>query len=172
MRGDLINNQIVQFKTNVFVDANAPILYVKDTYVDNWSNNDENTTPIYTYVDMYKTYLPNEYKKMDIRGIDSKAPEASANGNVVLKSSADLAKFDLLTYLTENNAYIYADNDSLNENCEVYIVKVVNAMGATLTATDGKYYNLQNAGDYAAVIAVEDEFGNRTDVQIFIQVNA
>ena len=148
-----------------------PVIYVRDTYVDHWSNDDDDGTIAYSYVEMYKKYLPNEYKDFEVKAIDSKAPEASANGSVVLKSSSDLEKFDLLAYLLDNN-FIYYYDETSQPNCEVSVVKVINAVGTTLAVSEGKYYNLKNVGDYAALVAVEDEFGNRTEVQIYVQVTA
>ena len=179
LRGEIVGYSIVQFKTNVFAGAGytkngsfvTPVIYVRDTYVDHWSNDDENGADFYSYVEIYKAYLPAEYRNFEVKAIDSKTPEASANGNVVLTSGAELAQFDLLSYVVDNNILYYYDETS-EMNCEVYVVTVVNAAGVTLTATEGKYYNLTAVGTYAAVIAVEDEFGNRTDVQIYIYVNA
>ena len=115
--------------------------------------------------------MPAEYRNFEVKAIDSKTPEASANKNVVLTSGAELAQFDLLSHVVNDNVISY-DDDQSQANCELYVVTVVNAAGVTLTATEGKYYNLTAVGTYAAVIAVEDEFGNRTDVQIYIYVNA
>ena len=179
LRGEIVGTSIVQFKTNVFAGAGymkngsfvTPVIYVRDTYVDHWSNDDENGADFYSYVEIYKTYLPAEYRNFEVKAIDSRAPEASANGNVVLTAGAELAQFDLLSYVVNNNVLYYYDETSAM-NCEVYVVTVVNGAGATLTATEGKYYNLASVGTYAALIAVEDEFGNRTDVQIYIYVNA
>ena len=179
LRGEIVGYSIVQFKTNVFAGAGytkngsfvTPVIYVRDTYVDHWSNDDENGADFYSYVEIYKAYLPAEYRNFEVKAIDSKTPEASANGNVVLTSGAELAQFDLLSYVVDNSILYYYDETS-EMNCEVYVVTVANAAGVTLTATEGKYYNLTAVGTYAAVIAVEDEFGNRADVQIYIYVNA
>ena len=92
-------------------------------------------------------------------------------GIVTLTSGAELEQFDLLAYLLDNNFIDYYDETS-QMNCEVSIVKVVNATGATLPVSEGKYYNLKSVGNYAALVAVEDEFGNRTEVQINVQVIA
>ena len=179
LRGKIEGTAIVQFRTNVFVGAGymkngsfvTPVIYVRDTYVDHWSNDDEDGTIVYSYVEMYKKYLPAEYRDFEVKAIDSKAPEASANGNVTLTSGAELEQFDLLAYLLDNNFISYYDETS-QMNCEVSIVKVVNATGATLPVSEGKYYNLKTVGNYTAVVAVEDEFGNRTEVQINVQVIA
>jgi hypothetical protein len=144
---------------------------VRDTYVDHWSNDDDDGTIVYSYVEMYKKYLPVEYRDFEVKAIDSKAPEASANGIVSLTSGSDLEQFDLLAYMLDNN-FIYYNDETSQTNCEVSIVKVVNATGATLPVSEGKYYNLKNVGNYTAVVAVEDEFGNRTEVQIYVQVTA
>ena len=166
LRGDLINNTIVSFGKNVFVDAKSPILYVKDNYVDNWSNNDENTAPIYTYVDMYKAYLPTEYRKMDIRPIDSAAPTAGARNAIAL----DAGSYDLASYLQENATALelYQDNRSEGNACVVRILAVVSQTGATVNASAGKY-NL-NAGEYAVAFEVEDECGNIATFEIRVIV--
>lgn len=166
LRGDLINNTIVSFGKNVFVGANSPILYVKDNYVDNWSNNDENTTPIYTYVDMYKAYLPTEYRNMDIRPIDSAAPTAGARNTIAL----DAGSYDLASYLQENGTALelYQDNRSEGNACVVRILAVVSQTGVTVNASAGKY-NL-NAGEYAVAFEVEDECGNIATFEIRVIV--
>lgn len=168
LRGDLINNTIVSFGKNVFVGANSPILYVKDNYVDNWSNNDENTAPIYTYVDMYKAYLPTEYRNMDIRPIDSAAPTAGARNTFALNAGT----YDLASYLRENGTALelYQDNRSEGTACEVRILAVaMYQTGATVNAIDGKY-NL-TAGEYTVAFEVEDECGNISTFEVRLIIN-
>ena len=163
--GDLINNAIVSFGTNVFVGAGytkggsfvAPVIYVKDKTVDNWRDDDDN--PIYTYVEIYKMRLPSEYRNMVVKAIDSKAPDVTVLGVVELTAGASLAAFDLLAYLTDEGVYTVADNVSTTANCTVSIAEVVYQNGTKLTASAGKY-NLSAVGAYTVKLVAEDEFGN------------
>ena len=163
--GDLIDNKIVSFGTNVFVGAGymkgskfvSPVIYVKDKSVDNWRDDDDN--PIYSYVEIYKMRLPSEYRNMEVKAIDSKAPEMMVLGVAELTSSASLAAFDLLAYLTEAGVYTVTDNVSTSANCTVYIASVVYQNGKEVVAVDGKY-DLRAVGGYAVKLIAEDEFGN------------
>ena len=167
IRGALINDKIVSFKTGVFASTGSgsvsPILYVKDTMVDNWRDDDDYEA--YTYVDIYRMKLPQEYKNMDIRPIDENAPQLGAYPVQMTANNA----VDLLAYLTENNAYEFTDDDSAVENCLVYIKTVMHESGATLQANNGKY-NMSVKGVYAVILAVEDEFGNVGEIQINVTV--
>ncbi len=164
LRGDLINNQIVTFKANVFAGAGyekngtfvTPVLYVKDNTIENWREEDELT--VYTYVEIYKRSLPTEYKNLVIKAIDSKAPQLTVNGDVELTRGASLAAFDLLAYLTAEGVYTVSDDVSATADCLVY-VSSVSKNGVKLTANGGKY-DLSAAGAYEVVLTAEDECGN------------
>ena len=178
LRGELINNQIVSFKKNVFINAGynkngsfvTPVLYVKHMTADNWRGDEENR--LYTYVEIYQMRLPTEYRNsIVVKAIDSVIPTVTV-GVVELTAGAALAQFDLLTYLTENGIYSISDDQSYAEDCMVSLAMVVNAATEQqLTAVDGKY-DLHRAGTYMALLMVEDEFGNQAEAWITINVNA
>ena len=176
LRGNLINNQIVSFKSGVFTNAGytkngvfvTPVLYVKNNTVDNWRGDDEQQQ-IYTYTEIYKMRLPSEYRNIVVKAIDSKIPEVSVFGNVELTSSQALAQFDLLAYLQSENVYAFADDVSKNTDCLVYIANVVRNGTQQVVAQNGKY-DLRAVGTYTVVLAVEDEFGNKAEAVISVIV--
>ena len=176
LRGNLINNQIVRFGKNVFVNAGydkngvfvTPVIYVKDYEVDNWRDEDDNNK-IYSYVEIYKMRLPTEYKNITVKAIDARMPELIINGVVELSSSNDLASFDVLAYLTQEGVYEVRDDISAAEDCLVYISAVIYGTNQTLTGMNGKY-NLKTVGTYTVILAAEDEFGNKAEGQVTITV--
>ena len=167
LRGALINNNIVTFKAGIFAKTGggsvSPILYVKDTSVDNWR--DDEDYQAYTYVQIYQMRLPQEYKNMDIRPIDANAPDVSATPVQMAANSA----VDLLKYLKEQGVYTITDDKSSAQKCLVYIVQVMYETGATVQATNG-IYNMSSKGGYMVILAVEDEFGNVSETQISLTV--
>ena len=167
LRGALINNQIVTFKAGIFASTGtgsvAPILYVKDTMVDNWRDDDDYEA--YTYVQIYQMRLPQEYRNMDIRAIDAKAPDLTLTPVQMTASGA----VDLLAYLMDNGALAYADDTSAAEDCVVSILSVTHESGATVQANNGKY-DMSRKGAYLIVVMVEDEFGNVSEGQITLTV--
>ena len=178
LRGELINNQIVSFKKNVFVGAGyynkaerfvTPVLYVKNITVDNWRDDEENK--LYTYAEIYKMRLPSEYRNMVIKAIDSKAPDVAVSGTVELTSSEALAQFDILAYIQDLGIYTITDDVSYAEDCVVYMIGVINAANQEVSAVNGKY-DLCKVGTYTALLMVEDEFGNQAEMRVTINVNA
>ena len=173
LRGDLINNAIVSFGTNVFVGAGyekngnfvTPVLYVKDKTVDNWRGDDDDNK-IYSYVEIYLMRLPTEYRSMTVKAIDSKNPDVTVAGGVEIAANA---QFDLLGYLTEQGVYTVTDDVSETKDCLVYITEVTYQNGNKLPATDGKY-NLSAKGAYVAVLVAEDEFGNKGEAVVHLNV--
>ena len=167
LRGALINNQIVTFKAGIFASTGtgsvAPILYVKDTMVDNWRDDDDYEA--YTYVQIYQMRLPQEYRNMDIRAIDAKAPDLTLTPVQMTASGA----VDLLAYLMDNGALAYADDTSAAEDCVVSILSVTHESGAAVQANNGKY-DMSRKGAYLIVVMVEDEFGNVSEGQITLTV--
>lgn len=172
IRGNLIKNeygveQIVTFKAGVFAAAAgtkvAPILYVRDVYTDNWSEDEEHKTD--SYVTIYKNRLPAEYKNMDIRPIDSQAP----NVTVEVSDMEANASVDLLAYLLANGVSV-TDDDSDSGKC-ILTIKVVfdDATNAIVEGVDGKY-NMSKKGDYTVILLAEDEFGNVSETQISLTV--
>ena len=168
LRGNLFaNNQIVTFKAGVFASSTsakvAPILYVKDTVVDNYYGDDENRG--YTYVEIYQMRLPTEYKNMDIRAIDAKEPEVVTTPVQMTANSS----VDLLSYLLAEGAVMVSDNVSSAEDCIISIMAVAHETSGEIFAVGGKY-NMSQKGAYIVVVAVEDEFGNVAQAQISVNV--
>ena len=180
--GELLTDEygvehIVAFGTDVFEGAGytkgssfvSPVIYVKDKTVDNWRGDDDNTTQIYSYVEIYKMRLPSAYRNMEIKAIDSKAPDLTVSGVVELTSDASLAAFDLLAYLTQEGVYTVSDNVSASADCVVSVAAVAYQNGQELIAVGGKY-DLRTVGAYAVKLVAEDEFGNVGEVTVNVIV--
>ncbi len=180
LRGEIKNNQTVTFGTNVLTGAGytknssfvTPVIYVKDKWVDNWSLDDDFKTA--SYVQIYENKFKNtEYKNIVIKAIDSQAPALMINGDVVLSVSGtpNINAFELLAFLTSEEVYTVSDDVSVAVDCTVYIKSVVNAMGAPVNSSNGKY-NLSAVGQYLVTLVAEDEFGNVTETQFVLTVNS
>ena len=103
---------------------------------------------------------------MVIKAIDSKNPDVTVAGGVEIAANA---QFDLLGYLTEQGVYTVTDDVSAAKDCLVYIAEVTYQNGSKLTATNGKY-NLSAKGAYVAVLVAEDEFGNKGEAVVHLNV--
>lgn len=175
LRGDLINNQIVSFKKAVFENAGydkngvfvTPVLYVKDNTVDGWYDDEELHS--YTYVEIYKMRLPQEYKNLVVKAIDSREPELIAQSNVEIALDPALAEFDVLAFFKTNALYSVSDNKSEAKDCLVYVAGVVYNNAAMVEAVNGKY-NFNRVGTYVVTLRAEDEFGNTTDAMVTVNV--
>ena len=175
-RGTLINNQIVQLGTEVLTNAGSaktPIIFVKDTWVDNWSVDDDFKTT--SYVEIYQRKLANtEYKNIVIRAIDSNPPTLTVNGVLELSkaNTASISAFDIATALTSMGVYTVSDDDSAASDCTVYVSGVVMEMGTndvSIQGSNGKY-DLSRVGTYRVTLVAEDEFGNTAEEKITVFV--
>ena len=172
LRGDLINNTIVTFKTEVFAGAGymkngvmaKTIIYVKDMSVDNWRGDEDEK--IYSYVDIYQMRLPVAYRDMPIKPIDAYAPELTTVGTLTMEANNAV---DLMAYLTAQNAFSVYDDASEIEDCIVSIEAVMAQSGQMIAATEGKY-NLSAKGEYTVLLTAEDEFGNVTQAELTLIV--
>ena len=179
-RGEIINQQIVKFGTNVLLGSGykkgsetlTPVIYVKDKYTDNWSTDDD--FDVQTYVEIYKNALSKkaEYKNIVVKAIDADAPNLTMNYGAVTISTSEpnISAFDILAFLSENEIYSASDKTPNGDSFTVSVKKVETQRGV-LQSTNGKY-NLSAGGEYLVTLVAEDEFGNTTEAQIVLIVMA
>ena len=180
LRGALINNQTVKFGTNVLTGAGytknssfvTPVIYVKDTWVDNWSVDDDFKTA--SYVQIYqKVFANTEYKNIVIKAIDSTVPTLTVHGTVQLTTNtANISAFDLMAFLKTEGVYTVSDDTSEAADCLVYIQSVVKATNGTAVANVNGKYDLSAAGTYQVLLVAEDECGNIAEAQVIVVVTA